>query len=362
MQPAIPYSAHVETAAPDEAETIQGLKGALTEILETTSAHYGHAVRSVHAKSHGLIAATLEVLPDLPEELAQGVFANPGLFQAVLRISTNPGDLLPDSISLPRGIALKVIGVEGDRLEDSPGGSQDFIMVNGPVFAAKDPESFLKNLKLLAKTTDRATWAKVALSSVLRGTEKALEAVGGESGILKALGGAPNVHPLGETYYSQTAFRHGDYVAKYQLVPASPNLTRLTGAEIDPGDDPDAIRKQVDIAMMGGGTWDFRVQLRRDAKNMPVEDATVQWSEEISPFQTVARLHAAPQRGWTDARAALVDDSMRFTVWTGLEAHRPLGAINRVRKPVYDMSSAFREQFNHCPIHEPTAIVLPEGA
>ncbi len=362
MHPPIRFATHIEIPADDEADTIKGLLEALHGILETTSESYGHAVRSVHAKSHGLIAVQFEVLPDLPSELAQGLFAHPGTFDALLRISTNPGDILPDSVSLPRGIALKVTGVVGDRLPGAADGvTQDFVMVNGPSFNAKDPASFLKSLELVAKTTDRATWAKVALSAVLRGTEKALEAVGGESATLKGLGGARNVHPLGETYFSQTAFRHGDYIAKYQIVPVSPQLVQLTGVEIDARGKPDAIRHVVDDDMAGGGTWEFRVQLCRDAQTMPVEDASVVWSEDQSPFQTVARLHARPQRGWSDARAAIVDETMRFTVWTGLEAHRPLGAINRVRQATYDMSAEFRQAFNRCPIHEPARIDLDEG-
>lgn len=362
MQSPVRYATHSETPGDDEDETIDGLKDALYGILETTSGNYGHAVRSVHAKSHGLIAARFEVLPDLPPELAQGMFAEPGTYEALLRISTNPGDLLPDSISLPRGIALKVTGVDGERLPGATDGrTQDFLMVNGPSFNAKDPASFLKSLRLVARTTDRATWAKVALSAVLRGTEKALEAVGGESSVLKTLGGARNLHPLGETYFSQTAFRHGDYVAKHQLVPVSPQLTQHTGAEIDARGEPDAIRHAVDAAMAHGGIWEFRVQLWRDAQTMPIEDASVLWREDLSPFQTVARLHAAPQRGWSDARAEIVDETMRFSVWTGLEAHRPLGAINRVRKATYDMSAEFRQTFNRCPIAEPDRIALPEG-
>ena len=33
--------------------------------------------------------------------------------------------------------------------------------------------------------------------------------------------GAKPVHPLGATYFSQTPFRFGDYIAKFQLVPVS---------------------------------------------------------------------------------------------------------------------------------------------
>lgn len=364
MKPPLKFADHPELPEripEEEAHVTQSLLEELQNILETTSRNYGHAVRSVHAKSHGLIATDLEVLGNLQPELAQGLFAQPGHYQAVLRISTNPGDLLPDSISVPRGAALKVIGVPGERLPGAEGTSQDFVMVNGPAFPAPNPAAFLRSLRLLAKTTDRATWAKVALSSVLRGAEKVLEAVVGESATLQSLGGARNVHPLGETYFSQTAFRHGDYIAKFQLAPVSESFTRLAEVEIDAGDDPDAIRKEVDKGAEAGGEWELRAQLCRDGTKMPVEDASVVWDEGDSPFQVVARLHAAPQPGWSEARAAVVDETMRFSVWTGLAAHQPVGAINRVRQQTYDMSARFRASFNRCPIHEPHSIDLPGG-
>lgn len=363
MKDPIRYSPDLEHPGADEAETIAGLNAALGEIMDTTAKDLGHAIRSVHAKSHSILTGTLEVLPDLPPELAQGLFATPGEHPALLRISTNPGDLLPDSISLPRGVGLKVLGVEGPRLDGAEGDSQDFLLVNGPAFVAKTPQQFLGNLKLLAKTTDRAEWAKTALSAVLRTTEKALEAVGGESATLKTLGGSPNVHPLGETYYSQTAFRHGDHVAKYSLAPVSGSLTRFTGQEIATEGHRDAIREEMDAATRQlPMEWELRAQLCRDPETMPVEDPTVLWDEAESPFVAVARLRAEPQGSWNPERAAQVDDRMRFSPWTGLEAHRPLGAINRVRKETYEASAAFRSRVNGCPVHEPSAAELPAVA
>jgi len=356
MQPAVRYSPDVETVPPDEADTIRELSDALRGILETTSRDYGHAVRAVHAKSHGIIRGELEILPGLSPDLAQGLFARPGRHPAIVRISTNPGDLLHDAISVPRGLALKVMGVEGRRLEGSEGATQDFIFVNAPVFSAPDLATFLKSLRLLAETTDRAEGAKRALSAVLQGAEKAVEALGGESATLKTLGGAPNVHPLGETYFTQTAFRHGDHIAKLSLQPASASLTRHTGRVIDARGRPDAIRETVAADMQAGdAVWILRVQLCRDLDRMPIEDPSVPWDEEISPFIPVARLRALAQPGWTEDAAGLVDDHMRFSVWTGLQAHRPLGAVNRARREPYRMSAAFRSDFNGCPIHEPAA-------
>jgi hypothetical protein len=354
----VPYRDDVERIAPDEGETIRQLNDTFRRILETTSADYGHAVRSVHAKAHGIARGRLTVAANLPLELAQGIFAQPGEYEAVLRISTNAGDILPDRIGLPRGLALKVIGVEGERLPGSDGATtQDFIMVNGPVFTAPDAKAFLKNLKLLARTTDRIETGKTVISKVLRTVEAGLEAVGHPSPTLQQLGGAPHVHPLGETYYSQTPYRYGDYMAKVALFPTGPALTRLTGTTIDTGHDADAIRAAVRRDLMAeGGTWELRVQLNTDLDAMPIEDPRVEWEETRSPFVTVATISVPAQNSWDEPASLATDDALSFSVWHGIAAHRPLGNVNRARRDTYSFSSDFRRSFNRCPMHEPAAL------
>ncbi len=155
MKPSSPlrYTPDVETPLDDEQDVVDALKDTFDTILERTSQDYDHAVRSVHAKGHGILKGTLRVESALPEELAQGLFAQPGEYEVFLRLSTNAGDVLPDVISLPRGLALKVVGVEGERLPGSEGHNQDFIMLNAPVFQTPTAKKFLTNLKMLAKTT-----------------------------------------------------------------------------------------------------------------------------------------------------------------------------------------------------------------
>ena len=354
------YVPSLEQPEKNEDETNRELQESFQDILDITSEDEGRAIRSVHAKSHGILTGTLDILPDLPPEYAQGIFARPGSHAALARISTNPGDILHDSIGLPRGLALKVTDVEGERLPGSQDSlSQDFVMINAPAFTVSDASEFLKNLKLLAKTTDRAEWAKRGLAAVLRGAEKLVEATGGESGFLQSMGGAANVHPLGETYYTMTAYRYGDYVAKLSLAPASDNLTALAGNKVDTSGRPDALREEVAEAMArSDGKWELRVQLCRDVETMPIEDASVVWDEALSPFVTVARLTIPAQTGWSENRARKVDDCMRFSPWNGLAAHRPLGRINRVRKDSYNLSANFRGRVNACPMHEPSAAEL----
>lgn len=354
----VPYDAAVEQPQPHEAEAATSVNESMRGILETTWRDYGHAVRSVHAKSHGLLEGELRVLDGLPAHLAQGLFARPATYPAVLRVSTNPGDILDDTVSSPRGLAIKVIGVEGDRLPGSEGDTtQDFVMVNGPAFVAPDVQAFGKNLKLLAATTDTGQAWKKAFPAALRGAAGALAATTGvESPAVKALGGQPLTHPLGETFYTQTPFRYGDYVAKLSLAPVSPELAALKDAPVDLTGKPNGLREAViDFFRARGGTWELRVQLRTNPDTMPVEDASAPWSEDESSYVAVAQLSVRPQPAWSEARAREVDDGLSFSPWHGLAAHRPLGSVNRARKEAYALSAGFRAEHNRCPVGEPRA-------
>ena len=352
----IRFDPSFESPEPDEAETTAEMVETLRSIAQKTYDDGGHGLRSVHAKSHGLLRGTLEVANDLPSHLAQGLFAEDGEYDVVARLSTTPGDLLADSVSTPRGFAFKVLDVPGAQLSGRAADTtQDFVMVNGPAFQSPTGKSFLRSLKLLAVTTDRAPNLKKALSAVLRGAERVLESVGGESGTLKGLGGHPETHILGETFFTVEPVRYGDHIAKLSLVPRSDNLRVLAGAALDVNGHPDGLRDAVlaFFAREAFAEWDLKVQLNTNIETMPVEDATVVWPVDESPYETVARLHMPRQVAWSEARSRAVDDGMAFNPWHGLVAHQPLGSIMRVRRAAYEASSAFRAQRNGSPLSEP---------
>ncbi|SDW02987.1 Catalase [Pseudomonas syringae] len=344
-----------EVIPDDEAQTSKELVEAMHSILETTFQDTGHAIRSVHAKAHGLLRGTLQVYDDLPEPLAQGVFAKPGSLPLVMRFSTNPGDILDDKVSTPRGLAIKLIGVEGARLPGSAEATtQDFVMQNAMAFTAKDPKAFLKTLKLLAKTTDKAPGMKKALSAVLRGIEAVIESVGGESGALKSLGGHPITHVLGETFNTVVPFLYGPYYAKLSVVPVSAALVALTETTVDLNDNPDGLREAVRAFFLeNDASWEVRIQLATDREKMPIEDASAVWPEDLSPYVAVARIDVPRQSSWSEQSVQEIDEAMAFSPWHGLEAHRPLGGVMRVRKPAYEHSAGFRSQHNGCPMREP---------
>lgn len=334
-------------------ELIETFRGIQETVLEDS----GHAERAVHAKAWGLFEGELTVFDDLLPDYAQGLFATPGATHPVImRLSSIPGDILDDEITVPHGLAVKVLNVDGERLPGSEADTtQDFVLVNGPAFNTPNAKMFLANLKMLAATTDKVEGLKKGASVVNRGLEALLEAFGGESRTLKSMGGAPMTNPLGDVFYSQTAFRYGDYVAKFSVAPVSANLVALADKPEDVKGRPDGFREiVVDEIARNGGEWAVRVQLRTDDKEMPIEDPSKEWSQDDSPFLPVATIKVAPQTAYSGAHAK-ADDGLSFSIWHGITAHQPLGSVNRCRKDNYKAAAEFRGRANGCPMHEPRA-------
>lgn len=357
-QEPLEFQAGMEQVEDDEADVAIAIGRTMRGIAETVLQDEGQAERGVHAKSHGIVIGEMRVHGGLPPALAQGLFARAATYPVVMRLSTIPGDVLDDRVSVPRGLAMKVVGVDGERLPGSESEvTQDFLMVDSPAFGQANPRQFLQGLKALAATTDRVPSLKQGLSTFLRGAEKTLEAMGLESALLKTLGGHPNTHLLGETFYSQLPLLHGRYIAKFCLAPVSDHLLALKGLTLDyfeANGSPNPIRDAViDHFQHHGGEWELRAQLCTSLRSMPIEDGTVVWPETDSPFVTVATVTAGLQDVWSNGRVAQVDLGMSFSPWRGLSAHRPLGALNRVRRSAYDASARFRAKANGQALRDP---------
>jgi hypothetical protein len=329
------YESSFEQLENEEAETDAALTETMLGISETTFKDRGRGLRSVHAKSHGLLNGSLQVLGDLPAVLAQGIGASPRAYPVVIRLSTTPGDILDDSVSTPRA-------------------TQDFVLANGPVFTSATAKKFLGSLKLLAATTDQAESAKKVASAVLRGVETIFEAFGHKSPTVTSLGGQKETHILGDTFYSQAPLLWGPYMAKVCVAPVSPELKALTDSPLPVNGKPNGLREAVtEFFRRNGAEWELRVQLCTDLKAMPIKDASVRWPEERSPYVPVARITAPSQVAWSEAKSAIVDDRLAFNPWHGLTAHRPIGSIMRARKMAYRQSALARAQRNGCTMIEP---------
>ena len=339
------YTPDLEKIQPDEEAVTAELSATMQRISASVGDQFRHTMRPVHAKSHGLLRATLQVPAELPEAYRQGLFAEPGSYDAILRLSTNPGDILPDSVSSPRGWALKVLGPtdavmlpghEGQR-------TQDFLCVNAPAFNAPDAAGFLKQIQLIAPHATDSAALKQVVSTTARLAETAIEAVGGESATLKGFG-HPETHILGETFHTQAPLRYGEYVAKISFAPLSANLKALTDKHLEHAGNYSALRDAVvKFFATERAEWEVRAQLAVNEKDTPIEDPSVEWPEALSPHFPVARLVVEPQQAYSAARRIFVDEQLSFNPWHGLAAHQPLGNVNRARKLAYRDLPAYRQ-------------------
>jgi len=352
------YQPAYEVLAESETKSRENLQYTLRKISEITARHAAYSARSVHVKSHGLISAEMEIYDNLPPSLAQGMFAKAQTLPLVMRFSTVPGDILHDKTCTPRSLAIKVLGVDGDRLPGSEKAiTQDFLFVNGASFLSSSVQVFLSNLKHIASTPETSTEFRHFLSQIFRSTAKLVESLkSGQQTLIRNLHQPQETNILGETYFSQDPILYGNYMAKIAFVPISPDLITLTNKPIDTLAS-DGLRKSiVDYFIAHTAVWELRVQLCTDIKQMPIEDSTVIWSADVSPYIPIARITAKPQIAWSPYRSHVVDEGMMFSPWHGIQSHRPLGSVMRLRKMSYEMSRNLNAAPVGAPVHEPTSL------
>jgi catalase len=307
--------------------------------------------RDVHSKTHGCLQATFTVLNNLDPRLRHGLFENPDVppYKAWIRFSSGNEYPQPDSTPDARGMAIKVMGVEGPKLleEDGlpPAGTQDFALMNATQF-------FIRNI------TEYNEFTKYLGSGF---------GLGARYGYF--LGGWPIPHPskmhlremilakktlkaapdslLNTQFYSVSAFKLGPQEnVKYSARPCKDS----PAARVDRS-DPNFLRQEmVKRLAVGGACFDFMVQLQVPGKNMPVEDTTVEWSEKDSPFIPVARLDIPAQHFEQNNDLC---EGLSFNPWHSKPEHRPIGVMNRIRKAVYLNVSRYRRQMNGVPLCEP---------
>ncbi len=340
----IPFTECVEVLPSDEADDVCRVVEALKALLHRNREKTGHFHGDVHVKTHGCAAAEFRVLPNLPPELAQGLFKDERTFSAVVRFSNSASQPQADVIPDGRGLAIKVFEVDGARLDSDDQGrrTQDFVMVNHHVFFARNAKDFLRLENVLVSADDNPL---VAVAEGLTGGDwnplgwhwrEALTAV--------QIAGHLPAHPASNTYFSMAPIRFGQYVAKYRVRPSG----EIPGSWLDLasrlGTQPDALRLMLEETLRSQQVlFEFQVQLRTSAITMPVEDATVEWPESESPYRPVALLLIPRQEIDTEQQKATCRQ-LAFNVWHAIADHRPLGGINRLRREVYPISAAWRHQ------------------
>ena len=298
-------------------------------------------LRDAHAKAHGCVKAEVQVLPDLATALRQGVFSEPGkTWHATIRLSN--GNAYPqfDSIRDARGMAIKLFDVPGKQLlSDRQGRSeQDFVMFNHPNFFVSDVAEYRQNVAA------QADGKKVM--AFFPGWNPRTWQVRHLFIALATLSPAP-ASPTQTTYFSVSPYKFGEANAKFRVMPdpdSCPAYTLPTQNENLPNFLRSALNQQLSTDRVPA-CFVLQVQRQDAGKYMPIEDTSIEWSESDAPFETVARIKL-PAQDFDTPALNLQCDNLSFNPWFGLEAHRPIGGINRLRKAVYEAVSDYRHTRN----------------
>ncbi|MFH1885437.1 MAG: catalase family protein [Pseudomonadota bacterium] len=309
-------------------------------LMKKTEKDYppGQTLRAAHPKQHGCVKAEFIVEPDLPEYLRVGVFKEPRSYQAWIRFSNGAPKVQPDSARDVRGMAIKLMGVGGEKLleDEKEEVTQDFLLISHPVLPVGNVEDFLK-LTDAAINGGLFWFLANPFDSHLRELGIAFQALKRHADLLQI------------PYWSTTPYLFGPGRAvKYFAKPC----TQPAGKTPKSHDDNylrEAMKRKL---AREEASFDFMVQFQTDPGKMPIEDARINWDESMSPFVKVATIRIPPQDFDSPGQMDF-SESLSFTPWHSLPEHKPLGGINRARKHLYRALSIFRHERNGAERMEP---------
>ncbi|MEM1191598.1 MAG: catalase [Pseudomonadota bacterium] len=304
--------------------------------------------RDAHAKATGCVRALFEVNGDIPERYRHGVFATPArAYKAWARFSN--GDMLvqPDGKPDARGMAIKLMGVDGERIaQELPSrGTQDFIATNTKAFFNRNVFDYAEDMTYLAKL-ERTRWF-VSLFPPRLHPKQLYRAVQTVSSKID--------NPLQAQYYSMLPYRLGATNLKFSMR-SCPGMT-FRPAEDKSASDYLSVELEHSLST-AGACFDFLVQPQVNGSYMPIDDATVIWSENDSPFEPIARITIPPQRIGGSMQREFCED-LSMNPWNAVGDWEPLGSLGIARRAVYHAVSTYRHDKNDVPFQEPKSWCLP---
>lgn len=293
-------------------------------------------LRDAHPKAHGCLAAEFKVSETLPPQLQHGVFSPGAQYSALVRFSNGSADAQrDDKKGDTRGMAIKLHDVGGDGLDETQSHvrEQDFLLINFPAFFVNEASDYDEFFSIMNSGSIWRMW-KLPFILGVEGSINAFKMLRGES-----------KNPLTNRYFSAVPYQLGlgesRVAVKYSARHCSSTAaTHEPALQLASNNDPDYLRKVlVDSVAKESACMEFMVQTA--PPNSSVEDVVTRWPEDQSEFVVVAKMLFPPQVFDTKAQLQRCE-AMSFNPWHGIAAHKPLGAVNRIRKLVYDRISALR--------------------
>jgi hypothetical protein len=315
-----------EVIPPDEDARFARYASQLVQ-LQAANARGGVAGRALHHKGTGGFEASLEVLGDLPEHARHGLFARPGKYDALVRYSNGASAVQKDDAGDVRGIAVKVLGVDGEKVLGTAR-TQDLLAILSSATPFRNADEF------------------VAMVWGARNPALALPRILGALGF-RGLGllrkllagiGQPVASLANRRFFSALPIQCGPYAARFALTPVSaPDAAPSSGADRLGNDLASRLRT-------GPIEYALELQFFVDETRTPIEDSSVDWPEDVSPYLRVGRL-VLPKQDASSERGRLVAariEKLSFDPWHARVEHKPLGNMMRARKHGYFASTKGR--------------------
>jgi hypothetical protein len=314
----------------EEAQAQRMVDDALGQVQHQYMDNGQRPFRQAHPRAIGCVATKFTVDKNLPAKYQAGVFATPGQsFDGLIRFSNSLGPIT-DAKGDARGLAIKLMGVPGKKLgvREPDALTQDFVFINAPTFPARDSVEFGSIVHL--KTDPKSIVGFLLGNPILRAKELA---------DTNRFGSAQYGLSLAEMkWFSQTPYLFKgpqlETPVKYMLRPCGPvKKIAMDKSESELRNDMQSRLSSGDVC------FEFGVQIYKEGQL--IEDGRNEWTEQDSPFVRLASVNIPAQQFVTDEKLAYCD-VLSWQTWHSLEAHRPLGNINRSRRIVYEAMSKAR--------------------
>lgn len=307
-----------------EQRIFAGLAEQMLAIQEATRQKIGadRPNRTLHAKTLvGVTNARLIVDQTLPDIFQVAHFQPGAMLPVAVRFSNASAIAQADFAPDMRGAALK-IALDGT-------GVHDLLMTSYPVSHARDARQFVEFAALAQGP--RETFMERLLAHF------------GEAEAQRMIGNVQDASRLctslaSQRFWSRGAVLWGEVPVRFELLP----MTKDDAPNV-PLDTADFLSTDFKNRLALGDV-SFRLALQPFVNEIetPIEDASVEWREEVSRPVEIATL-VIPRRPLDSddeleqtERAA----AMAFNPWNAPASFRPLGNLNRVRGSVYGMSAA----------------------
>jgi hypothetical protein len=304
-----PSTDWAEAISDDEPARHEAFTEQILALQSRISARRGPG-RAFHRKQVAALSGTLTVAADLPDHAAHGLFAAPGEFEVLARMSN--GSVTPQRDQVPdiRGFAFSVRGLDAPGALGGSTDRQDFLLINRPAFGFQDSRDFAEIVQVAPKGQRAMLDHQIRKHGVVRGT---LEMARQAADLARPFSGYAT-----SDFHACAPIAWGPYAAHVHVTPV--NASRDLLAWRDWGAD---VRGRI---ATGPLRWTVQAQFYTDPESTPIEDGRRPWD---APPLTVGLLEL---RRLEDSGSVEQD---HFDPWMALADHRPLGEIMRARRAAY---------------------------